>query len=160
MCTTIESTKSCLQCTFSVVCRPMCLNEHTSVQQLKTWVENTKLCLQSIVSIVCRPMYTDNKQMCATFIIQTKISKPGFVDLVEVGCGRFFREGNTAICRASSPNWNSPLHIGVVSTEVSTRTRGPATLACKLQHSLLCSTARFGFTGCHCVLQLPERASE
>ena len=82
------------------------------------------------------------------------------VDLVEAGCGRFFREGNTALCRASTPNWNSPLHIGVVSPEVSTRTRGPATLACKLQHSLLCSTARFGFTGCHCVLQLSERASE
>lgn len=125
-----------------------------------TTIENTKLCLQCIVSIVCRPMYTDNKQMCTTIIIQTKISKPGFVDLVEVGCGRFFREGNTALCRASTPNWNSPLHIGVVSTEVSTRTRGPATLACKLQHSLLCSTARFGFTGCHCVLQLSERASE
>lgn len=98
--------------------------------------------------------------MCTTNTIQTKISKPGFVDLVEVGCGYFFREGNIALCRASTANWNSPLHIGVVSTEVSTRTRGPATLACKLQHSLLCSTAGLGFTGCHCVLQLSERASE
>ena len=51
-----------------------------------------------------------------------------FMDLTEMGCG------HTALCRTSTPNWNSRLHIGFVYG--------------------LCNTTRFGFTDCHCVLQL------
>ena len=54
--------------------------------------------------------------------------------LTEMGCG------HTALCRTSTQNWNSRLHIGFVYG--------------------LCNTTRFGFSDCHCVLQLLQRANE